>query len=72
MTARLIEKPTVIKAAGNPPKEIQEFIGRVNTGTAEASIAKMISPAGWAEARLGWRPWWRRCGPRAGRPGPAV
>ena len=50
MTARLIEKPTVIKAAGNPPKEIQEFIGRVNTGTAEASIAKMISPAGWAEA----------------------
>ena len=49
MTTRLVGKPTVIKAAGNPPKEIQEFIGRVNTGTSEVSIAKMISPAGWEE-----------------------
>jgi len=39
----------VIKADGNPPKEIQEFFGRVNTGTTEVSIARMISPAGWTE-----------------------
>ena len=49
MKPRLVEKPTLIKAAGNPPKEIQEFIGRVNTGTTELSIAKMTSPAGWKE-----------------------
>lgn len=49
MTARLIEKPTVIHAAGQPPKEIREFIGRVNSGTAEVSIAKMTSPPGWKE-----------------------
>jgi len=49
MTTKLIETPTVIKAAGNPPKEIREYIGRVNTGTTEVSIAKMISPAGWSE-----------------------
>ena len=49
MATRLVEKPTVIQAAGNPLKEIQEFIGRVNTGTAEVSMAKMISPAGWTE-----------------------
>ena len=49
MTTRLIEMPTVIKAAGNPPKEIREFIGRANSGTHEVSIAKMISPAGWSE-----------------------
>jgi len=49
MTTQLIEKPMVIKADGNPPKEIQEFFGRVNTGTTEVSIARMISPAGWTE-----------------------
>ena len=49
MKTRLVEKPTLIKAVGNPPKEIQEFIGRVNTGTTELSIAKMTSPAGWRE-----------------------
>ena len=49
MATRLVEKPTVIKAAGNLPKEIQEFIGRANSGTTELSIAKMISPAGWKE-----------------------
>lgn len=47
--ARLIDKPTVIKAQGNPPKEISEFIGRVNSGTPGVSIAKMVSPAGWTE-----------------------
>ena len=47
--ARLIEKPTLIKAQGTPPKEISEFIGRVNSGTTNVSIAKMASPAGWSE-----------------------
>jgi len=47
--ARLIEKPSVIEAAGNKPKLIQEFIGRVNSGTAAVSIARMVSPPGWAE-----------------------
>lgn len=44
-----IEKPTVIEAAGNKPKVIEEFIGRVNSKTADLSIAKMKSPAGWIE-----------------------
>jgi hypothetical protein len=46
---RLIAKPTVIKAAGNVPKRIEEFVGRVNTGTAAVSIARMHSPSGWLE-----------------------
>ncbi len=44
-----IMKPTVIRAAGNPPKQIEEFIGRVNSGTSEVSIARMTSPKGWSE-----------------------
>lgn len=47
--ARLIEQPTRIEAAGNKPKVIDEFIGRVNSGTAEVSIARMRSPSGWVE-----------------------
>jgi quercetin dioxygenase-like cupin family protein len=47
--ARIISTPTVIPAAGEPPKIIQEFIGRVNSGTAAVSIAKMSSPCGWSE-----------------------
>lgn len=47
--AVLIEKPTVIPAAGEPPKLIEEFIGRVNSGTASVSIARMKSPSGWYE-----------------------
>jgi len=46
---KLIGSPSVIKAAGNKPKKIEEFIGRVNTGTDEISIARMKSPQGWAE-----------------------
>ena len=45
----LIEKPTVIEAAGNKPKRIEEFVGRVNTGTGGVSVARMVSPAGWVE-----------------------
>lgn len=45
----LISKPTRIEAAGNKPKLIDEYIGRVTTGTAQASVAHMRSPAGWQE-----------------------
>lgn len=44
-----IETPSVIKAAGNKPKIIEEFIGRVNSGTESVSIARMKSPSGWEE-----------------------
>ncbi len=46
---RFIETPTVIQAAGNKPKQIEEFFGRANTGTPDISIARMKSPSGWAE-----------------------
>jgi mannose-6-phosphate isomerase-like protein (cupin superfamily) len=45
----LIERPTRVEAAGTPPKLIDEFVGRVNTGEGRLSIAHMRSPAGWAE-----------------------
>ena len=44
-----IAAPTRITAAGNKPKIIQEFIGRVNSKTEAASIAHMKSPGGWIE-----------------------
>jgi mannose-6-phosphate isomerase-like protein (cupin superfamily) len=44
-----IKTPTVIKAAGNLPKQIEEFIGRVNTSNGDVSIARMKSPPGWIE-----------------------
>jgi len=47
--ARFIEKPAFVSAAGKPPKIIEEFIGRVNSQTANISIAKMTSPSGWRE-----------------------
>ena len=46
---RLIERPSVIAAAGNLPKRIEEYAGRVNTGHGEVSVARMVSPAGWVE-----------------------
>jgi quercetin dioxygenase-like cupin family protein len=46
---RLIAKPTVVPAAGRPPKIIEEFVGRVNSQTSALSIAKMTSPSGWRE-----------------------
>jgi mannose-6-phosphate isomerase-like protein (cupin superfamily) len=48
---RLIAAPTRIQAAGTKPKLIDEFVGRVNTGTADVSIARMRSPSGWSEPR---------------------
>ena len=45
----LIERPTRIEAAGNKPKLIDEFIGRVNSRSSAASVAHMRSPGGWQE-----------------------
>lgn len=46
---KLIEQPTVIDCVGTKPKQIQEFAGRVNSGHAGVSVARMISPSGWEE-----------------------
>ena len=45
----LISQPTRIQAAGNKPKLIDEYIGRVNSSTSAASVAHMRSPQGWLE-----------------------
>lgn len=45
----LIAHPAVVEAAGNKPKLIEEFFGRVNSSTADLSIARMTSPGGWVE-----------------------
>ena len=45
----LIQNPTRIEAAGNKPKLIDEFIGRINSGNSEVSVARMQSPSGWVE-----------------------
>jgi mannose-6-phosphate isomerase-like protein (cupin superfamily) len=47
--ARLISNPTVVQAAGNKPKVLEEFFGRVNSSTSSVSIARMKSPSGWIE-----------------------
>lgn len=46
---KLIAAPKRIEAAGNKPKIIDEYVGRVNSGDASLSIAKMKSPEGWQE-----------------------
>ena len=45
----LIPQPTRIQAAGNKPKLIDEYIGRVNSKTSATSVAHMRSPQGWLE-----------------------
>lgn len=47
--ALLIPKAAVVEAAGNKPKRIEEFVGRVNGGATALSLARMRSPAGWVE-----------------------
>jgi mannose-6-phosphate isomerase-like protein (cupin superfamily) len=47
--AQLIEAPTIITAAGNKPKRIEEYAGRVNSGHSGVSVARMVSPGGWLE-----------------------
>jgi len=44
-----LQSPTIINAAGNKPKRIEEYVGRVNSKTSMVSVARMISPAGWIE-----------------------
>jgi len=45
----LIGSPAVIAAAGNKPKTIEEYAGRVNSGHTSVSVARMVSPQGWQE-----------------------
>ena len=45
----VIAAPSVIQAAGQPPKRIEEYAGRVNSGHANVSVARMQSPSGWQE-----------------------
>jgi mannose-6-phosphate isomerase-like protein (cupin superfamily) len=47
--ATFIAKPSVIEAAGNKPKIIEEFVGRVSSKTESVSVARMKSPSGWVE-----------------------
>jgi quercetin dioxygenase-like cupin family protein len=44
-----IGAPAIVQAAGNKPKIIEEFVGRVNSGTESVSVARMKSPSGWVE-----------------------
>jgi quercetin dioxygenase-like cupin family protein len=46
---RLISSPTIVQAAGTPPKRIEEYTGRVNSGHTAVSVARMVSPPGWQE-----------------------
>jgi mannose-6-phosphate isomerase-like protein (cupin superfamily) len=45
----IIESPKIIEAAGNKPKRIEEFVGRLSSNHSVVSVARMISPTGWAE-----------------------
>lgn len=44
-----IQQPSIVQAAGNKPKIIEEYVGRVNSSTAGVSVARMKSPSGWVE-----------------------
>ena len=46
---RLIEAPAIVTAAGNKPKRIEEYAGRVNSKHSSVSVARMVSPSGWVE-----------------------
>jgi mannose-6-phosphate isomerase-like protein (cupin superfamily) len=46
---RLIDTPAVVQAAGEPPKRIEEYVGRVRSGHGGVSVARMVSPSGWQE-----------------------
>lgn len=45
----VIAAPSIVQAAGQPPKRIEEYAGRVNSGHVNVSIARMQSPPGWKE-----------------------
>jgi mannose-6-phosphate isomerase-like protein (cupin superfamily) len=44
-----IKAPSIVQAAGNKPKIIEEYFGRVNSQTGDLSVARMKSPGGWVE-----------------------
>ena len=46
---KLIANPVIVRAAGNKPKVIEEFVGRPSTDTSSISVARMRSPGGWEE-----------------------
>lgn len=46
---QLIESPVIVMAAGNKPKRIEEYAGRVSSGHTQVSVARMVSPGGWVE-----------------------
>lgn len=46
---QLIESPVIVTAAGNKPKRIEEYAGRVSSGHTGVSVARMVSPGGWLE-----------------------
>ncbi len=46
---QFIDAPTIIQAAGNKPKIIEEYVGRVNTGDKDTSVARMVAPSDWVE-----------------------
>lgn len=46
---QLIKEPFIVPAAGNKPKRIEEYAGRLATGHRTVSVARMKSPAGWQE-----------------------
>jgi mannose-6-phosphate isomerase-like protein (cupin superfamily) len=46
---KLIASPAIVQAAGTKPKRIEEYAGRVNSGHAAVSVARMVSPEGWEE-----------------------
>ncbi len=49
MVVTHIPAPTRIEAAGNKPKRIDEYVGRLNSGHSAVSVAHMRSPGGWVE-----------------------
>ena len=46
---RLIAQAALVQAEGMPPKRIEEYAGRVNSGHERVSVARMVSPPGWRE-----------------------
>jgi len=54
---KLVVQPKTIPAAGEPPKRIDEYVGRASTGDSSISVAHMRSPMGWSEP--GQRPEFR-------------
>jgi len=46
---KLIHAPKIIEAAGIIPERIEEYVGRINTGNEQVSVARIISAMGWQE-----------------------